>query len=341
MNKNTLVAIIFVVSISLSLVVGYIVGTKNATPKTSANKIIATYTVGGAKKSIELKDVTEKLATDFADYDRMVYQQKRQAVMDIIGEEVRKNNDFTKMDLAPVSPEDFDKMLTSLKLDKKKLTEKQRMDITGNLAIAQRNQKIKSVVEEKQKEMNVQFLMEPPFAFVKRQEAGPLMISGSSKNPIEFIYYGNMHCPQCAQAFQNIQAYESQYPGQLKVYFKYLGLEPDQSIAFKTAKSLYCLPEKQKSAGLVGQLMKAYFAKPPESDESLSKIMSENGVNPTDMEKCLNSKENNAMLRTDALAGQDLNRNIAVFYVINNYFVHGAEQKVFIEDLIKYLVLKK
>lgn len=341
MNKNTLIAVIFVISISMSLVVGYIAGTKNASPKASANKVIATYTVGGSKKSVELKDVTAKLANDFADQDRMIYQQKRQAILDIVGDEVRKNNDFAKMELEPVSPEDFDKMVTSLKLDKKKLTEKQKADITGNLAIAQRNQKIRTTVEEKQKEMNVQFLLDPPFAFVKPQEPGSLMISGTGKNPIEVIYYGNMHCPQCAQAFQNLQIYDSQFPGQLKIYFKYLGLEPDQSIAFKTAKSLYCLPQKQKASGQVGQLMKAYFAKAPDSLEALSKIMSDNGVNPADMQKCLDDKNNNSMLRTDAQAGQELNKNIAVFYVINNYFVHGAEQRVFIEDLIKFLEPRK
>lgn len=316
-------------------------GKKQAGPKTSANKVIATYTVNGAKKTIELKDVTEKLANDFADFDRMVYQQKRQAIYDIVGEEIRKNNDFSKVEMPGISPEDFDKMLVSLKLDKKKLTDKQKSDIMGNMAIAQRNQKIKGVVEEKQKEMNVQLLMDPPFSFVKRQETGPLLVSGESKNPIEFIFYGNMHCPQCNQAYQNMMSFDTQFPNKLKIYFKYLGLEPDQAIAFKTAKSLYCLPEAQKKSGMVNKLMKAYFEKVPDSMETLTKTMSDLGIDPKDMEKCLESKENNSMLRTDAQAGQELNKSVAAFYVVNNYFVHGAEQRVFIDDLIHYLLLNK
>ena len=341
MNKNTMNSLILIVSIFLSLSIGYYAGTKQSGSKNTASKILATYSVNGSKKTVELKDVSLKLGNDFADQDRMVYQQKRQAILDIVADDIRKNNDFSKIGVESVAPQEFEKMILSLKLDKKKLTEKQKSDIIGNLALANRNQKLKAVVDEKLKETNLKFQMEPPFEFVNSQQPGSLLIAGDSKNPIEVIFYGNMHCPQCSQTYQNMISFETQFPGKLKLYFKYLGLEPDGSLAFKTAKSLYCLPESQKKSGLVSKLMKAFFEKAPDSFESLSKILSENGVNSTDMERCLESKENNSMLRTDSQAGQELNRSVAAFYVINNRFVHGAEQKILIEDLIQYLLLTK
>lgn len=338
MNKNVLHSTLLLVSIAVSLSVGYFVGSKNASPKISGQKVIATYSVNGTKKNIELKDVTDKLASDFSDFERMVYLQKRQAIFDIVGEEIRKNNDFSKIDMPSISPQDFDKMLISLKLDKKKLTDKQKSDILGNMVIAERNQKIKSIVDEKQKEMNVRLFMDPPFSFVKRQQTGSLLISGDPKNPIEFIFYGNLHCPQCLQAYQNLMNLEAQFPEKFKIYFKYLGLEPDQAIAFKTAKSFYCLSESQKKSGLVNKLLKAYFSKVPDSMESLFKTMADLGLETKEMEKCLETKDNNSLLRTDAQAGQELSRSVAAFYVVNNYFVHGAEQKVFVEDLIHFLL---
>jgi protein-disulfide isomerase len=340
-HQNKIVASLFLVSVTLSLFIGYFVGSKFPKKTSTAETIVATYDLKGTKKIIQQKDITDRLASDFADQDRMIYQQKKQAILDIVNEEIRKTMDLNRIDLTPPTTDEFDKIVKSLRLDKRKLTERQRSDIMNNLAVGQRNSKIKAAVDEKMKSFNLQLQLDPPFSFVDAKKPGSLLIAGDLNYPVDVLFYGNFHCPQCSQAYQTILSLDSEFTKKLKVHFKYLGLEPDQAIAFKTAKSLYCLTESQKKSGLAAALTKAYFERPPDSMESIAKIVSGLGLDSKEMGLCLDSKTNNSMLRTDAKEGQDLNKTLSSFFIINDYFVPAAEQRVLIEDLLKFILKTK
>ncbi len=268
MNKKA-IGILFIITCTLSLSIGYKVGSQRSQKIESGEDLVAQYSHNGKRVDVRLKELAPYLTTDQTDYKKMVFNSRKQAIESLISNKVREGEDLTRIDFQPVGPAEIEDMVKKMKLDLRKMTEKQRSDIAANLTIGKRNEAIKKKLEASVDAMQLDLLLQPPFDFVNNPESKGISIyQKGKKSEFEITWFGNLHCPQCGSTFQKINETIQQAPEKFKINFVYHGQDPDTSIAFQSAKAIYCLQSSSSAKSFLDTIGKA-IQSPPQDVDSL------------------------------------------------------------------------
>lgn len=342
--QKSLLGVLFIMTSAISLFVGYKVGSDRQPSIETGNEVVAKFSDKGKPTEIKLKDLAPFLTVDQADYKKVVYNARTQAVQAFISQKIREGEDLNQVDFEQVSQQEILDMLKKMKLDPKKVSERQRNDIVSNLSIGKRNQAIKTKLDASIESMNVELYLQPPFDFVTTSNQRGLVISENAKNAdLDLHWYGNFHCPQCGATFQKILDTLAMAPDKFTVKFSYHGQDPDASIAFQTAKGFYCLKNLKlaKDNKSTFDLMTQAAKSPPQNFESIIALFSGgNADHAKSLSACLSDRNNNTQIREDAANSAKIPGSLqsASFLILENYFVQGSELTDLYQDLVKWVL---
>ena len=340
MNKKA-VGILFIVTCTLSLIIGYKVCSQRSQKIESGEDLVAQYSYKGNRVGVRLKELAPFLTTDQSDYKKIVYNSRRQAIESLISNKVREGEDLTRIDFQPAGPAEIEEMAKKMKLDPRKMTEKQRSDIAANLTIGKRNEAIKKKLETSVQAMQLDLLLQPPFDFVNDPESkGVSIYQKGKKSEFEMTWFGNLHCPQCGSTFQKINETIQQAPEKFKINFVYHGQDPDASIAFQTAKAIYCLKSSNSASPFIDTIGKAIQSPPQDADSILKVFAGDNPAKEKELATCLGDRAKNAELRQDAAVSANIPgaQQTASFLVLEHYFVPGSELKDLYQSLVSFVL---
>lgn len=340
MNKKV-IGVLFVVTCALSLIIGYKVGSQRSQKIESGEDLVAKYSYNGNRVDVRMKDLAPFLSTDQTDYKKIVFNSRKQAIEALISKKVRESEDLSKIEFQQVSPTEIEDMVKKMKLDPRKMTEKQRQDIVGNLTIAKRNEAIKKKLETSLSAMQLEVLLPPPFDFVNDPGSqGVSIYQKGKKSDLEITWFGNLHCPQCGSTYQKINETIQQAPEKFKIKFVYHGQDPDASVAFQTAKAIYCLKNSNSTLEIIGKVIQAPLQ---EADSIVKMFAGDDPAKEKELMACLSDRTKNTALRDDAKISASIpgSQQTASFLVLENYFVPGSELKELYQSLVSFILKEK
>jgi protein-disulfide isomerase len=163
---------------------------------------------------------------------------------------------------------------------------------------------------------HVALMLAPPRLNISLENAPVL---GPRNAPVTLIEYGDFECAYCQQVYPELKKLEAAYNGKLAVVFKDLPL-PMHPQAQKAAEAAHCAGSQGKYWEYHDLLFSSKRLDIPAlKEQALALHLDNAGFN-----KCLDSGEQAAAVKTQALEGQKFGLSGTPSFFINGRFLTGA-----------------
>lgn len=150
--------------------------------------------------------------------------------------------------------------------------------------------------------------------------------------------WSDFQCPYCARVQPTLRELEKEYPGQLKLVFRHLPLpfHKDAPLAAEAAQEAFA----QKGNAAFWSFHAALFAAQAESEKGLSRehleqLAREARLDLPRFKAALDSRQHEPKVRADAEAATQAGISGTPAFVINGYFLSGAQPAAAFKKLIR------
>jgi protein-disulfide isomerase len=309
--------------------------TPTSTTEPSADTVVATF---GDGQKITFGELNDRIKEPLANLEKQKYQTRKQGLDGFVVEKLVKA-EATKRNLSEeqlVKTEVDDKIPQPPEEEIKKLYEeaKERLppgttydqvkpQIVDFLTGSKKQERARDYFAELKKNANVQItLPEPPRPPVERKEVaatGPA--KGPDSAPVTIVEFSDFQCPFCSRAIKTVDEVMKAYPDKVKLVFRQFPLEFHKE-APKAAEAALCAADQNKFWEFHDTLFANQSALQPDKLKEHAKTV---GLDTAKFNKCLDSGEKAAAVKTDQEAGQKVGVNGTPAFFINGILLSGAQ----------------
>jgi protein-disulfide isomerase len=297
--------------------------------------VVATF---GDGQKITFGELNERIKEPLANLEKQKHQLRKQGIEGFVTErlvqaEAKKRNLTEEQlikaevdDKIPQPPEEEIKKLyddAKERLPPGTTYEQVKPQIVDFLTGSKKQERAREFFAELKKNNNVQItLPEPPKPPVERKEVaatGPA--KGPENAPITIVEFSDFQCPFCSRAIKTVDEVLAAYPNQIRLVFRQFPLEFHKQ-APKAAEAALCANDQGKFWEFHDTLFANQQAlEVPQLKEHAKKV----GLDSAKFDKCLDSGEKAATVKTDMEAGQKVGVNGTPAFFINGILLSGAQ----------------
>lgn len=310
--------LVLLVGAIIVFVTGIFLGTKLDKKVTKSGDATTTvYAIYDGKK-ILASDVNEAIKSDLEQFEKNIYQLKRKATEDLIKKQIANANpkeaQLSKLSNIEIDQKEFTKYLAERNIDLKKLSAKQLSDVRANYKI-QKNIEINKMKPANEIESSkiVWKIPLPAEEFVKADN-GPFPVNGNAKTTTKIVYFGNYHCPNCHEAEKRLSELKDKYKDQIQVFYRFVLIEPDNSLVRAAAEASYCANDQEKFWPYRDYLMKLDKFDDPEILKSAAQAV---GLETEKFNKCLKDRTHKEDLEKEVQTNLHLVKEMIPAFIIN------------------------
>jgi protein-disulfide isomerase len=301
----------------------------------SADTVVATF---GDGQKITFGELNERLKDPLANLEKQKYQTRKQGLDGFVVEKLVKaeadKRKVTEEELVkaevdekiPQPPEEEIKKLydeAKERLPPGTTYEQVKPQIVDFLSGSKKQERAREYFGELKKNANVQItLPEPPRPPVERKEVaatGPA--KGPDSAPVTIVEFSDFQCPFCSRAIKTVDEVMKAYPDKVKLVFRQFPLEFHKE-APKAAEAALCAADQNKFWEFHDTLFANQSALQPDKLKEHAKTV---GLDTAKFNKCLDSGEKAAAVKTDQEAGQKVGVNGTPAFFINGILLSGAQ----------------
>ena len=306
-----------------------------ASTEPSADTVVATF---GNGQKITFGELNDRIKEPLANLEKQKYQTRKQGLEGFVVEKLVKaeaaKRNMTEEQLVkaevddkiPAPPEaDIKKMYDDAKerLPPGTTFEQVKPQIVDFINGNKKQERAREYFNELKKNANVQItLPEPPKAPVERKEVaatGPAR--GPEKAPVTIVEFSDFQCPFCGRAIKTVEEVMKAYPNDVRLVFRQFPLEFHKQ-APKAAEAALCANDQGKFWEMHDQMFSNQQALEVDKLKEYAKKV---GLDPAKFDKCLDSGEKAATIKTDQEAGQKVGVNGTPAFFINGIMLSGAQ----------------
>jgi protein-disulfide isomerase len=296
---------------------------------------VATY---GNGEKITYGELNERIKEPLANLEKQKYQTRKQGLEGFVVEKLVKaeaaKRNLTEEQLVkaevddkiPAPPDaDVKKMYDDAKgrLPPGTTFEQVKPQIVDFINSSKKQERAREYFNELKKTANVQItLPEPPKAPAERKEVaatGPAR--GPEKAPVTIVEFSDFQCPFCSRAIKTVDEVMKAYPNDVRLVFRQFPLEFHKQ-APKAAEAALCAADQNKFWEFHDTLFANQSALQPDKLKEHAKTV---GLDTAKFNKCLDSGEKAAAVKTDQEAGQKVGVNGTPAFFINGILLSGAQ----------------
>lgn len=316
------------IAIVIAFTGGYLIGKKSVVKNVSEYDMIYAQFNGD---QIRGEDVLKLVGPEIRDLEKSAYDIKKRTTEDLLRKKMNLPPNGTVLDGIKISSAEIDAVLKDRKLSRSQVSEKEINNIANNLKLQKAKQIEAERFSSKLEESKIRFHIPLPQLPRIKMDHGVAPARGPFWAPVEIIQVSNYHCGTCALAESHLQELNKKFENKLKIFFRYKGLDPKDSVAFLSVEASLCAQDQNQ----FWEFHDALFKQPPQTVAEISQIAQTLKIKKDQFDDCLKKRTHQKDVEADQLASQILPQETVPFLIINNQVISGLESVDVLSDLIE------
>ncbi|WP_338865039.1 thioredoxin domain-containing protein [Myxococcus stipitatus] len=307
-----------------------------ATPgEPSPETVVATF---GDGQKITYKELNERIQEPLANLEKQKFQLRKRGIEGMVTEklvdaEAKKRGmtqeQFLKAEIDDKVPAPTEEKIKEVfdgakgQLPPGSTYEQMKPQIVDFLTQQPKQERAQALFAELRKNANVQItLPEPPRPPAERKQVAATGPSkGADNAPITIVEFSDFQCPFCSRANASVDQVMKEYEGKVKLVFRQFPLDFHKE-AQKAAEASLCAADQGKFWEMHDKLFASQSAL---QVEHLKTYAGELGLDKAKFDKCLDSGEKAATVKSDMADGQKVGVTGTPAFFINGIMLSGAQ----------------
>ena len=309
-------------------IAGYFIG-KKSTPKHISEYDMSYVTFSGGQ--VKGEDVYKIAGRELMSLEKAAYDLKKHTTEEILKEKVNLPPVSYSMNDIKISPAEIDAVLKERHLARSQVSEKEIANIANNLKLQKAKSEQKEQFDKKIQSTSVKFNIPYPTLPKVKMAKGSAPGRGSFWSPIEVIQFTNYHCGTCALAESHLDELNKKFENKLKIYFRYKGIDPKDSVAFLSAEAGLCANDQNQ----FWEFHDALTKKPPQAATEIVQIAEELKIKNEKFDDCLKKRVHQKDIELDQTEAMKLPQDSVPYLIINDQVISSLENIDVISDIIE------